>query len=157
MNSPRLPASLDRAVDVARGADAGLDEDPLQLGQVGCGDGPVPVELLDGDVVPVLVQELPGLLAEPFEVIHWEQTGELDLGGLADRVGEVGVDDLPLALLDERHEHPKPATELFEHWEGDVGPPLVGLDLGDELQLPGDGRDRRVVLEKLGDALDLLS
>ena len=51
---------------------------------------------------------------------------------------------------------PQPSPDRLEHRQGDVHPPLVGLHVGDERQLTGDGRDRRVLLQEAGDLADLL-
>ena len=67
--------------------------------------------------------------------------GELDDGGVAELVLEVGVDDGALGLVDEPHQAPDPAAGQLEHRQGDVDPPLVPGELVEQLLLGLDRRD----------------
>ena len=90
----------------------------------------VAAQPLQRDVVLVVTQVGAGLGAEPFPVRAGGHPGQLDHGALAELVGEVGVDDCPLGLLDEPDQAADPASGQLQHRQGDVDPPLVAGDLG---------------------------
>ena len=79
-------------------ADAGVAEHPLKLGEIRSGERPVAAQLLQRDVILVGAQVDAGLGAEALEVAADGQAGQVDLGCLAELVGEVGVDDDPAWL-----------------------------------------------------------
>jgi hypothetical protein len=93
------------SLDVSMEPDAGVEQYLLQRVEVGVGDGPVAVELLDGHVAAVLFEEVAGLATETLEPIGLgHEPGDRDLGRLAEGVGEVGVDGVAPGAVDELDE-----------------------------------------------------
>ena len=86
----------------------------------------------------LFLQEVPRLLAELIELVACDctaSTRQFKFNDLANLVGEVAVKNVLLRVLDEMDEATEPFASVFEHRVGDVGPPLVGLNGGDQLQL----------------------
>ncbi len=83
-------------INVGLGPD--LAQHPLQPIDVIGGDRPVHMDLAYGEFATVLAHVGPGLDLEPLEA-SGRESGERNFAPFPDRVLEVGVDDLALALL----------------------------------------------------------
>ena len=107
------------------------------------GDGPVVVDLLDRARRPwCSTQERAGLPAEPLELVGGGEPGELHLD-LLRRSGPRSRCRRSCASRFSMNGTSSRSRRRTDSSMGrvDVGPPLVGLDLGDECELLGDGRD----------------
>jgi two-component system KDP operon response regulator KdpE len=105
------------------------------------------------EVIVVGTEELARLGAELLEAHPVAETRERRLVFGTHLVREIGVDRLALALLDQLDEVAQPAANALEHGRRDVLPPLVGLDLLDDLHLRPYHRDRVLLLEQSRDLL----
>jgi hypothetical protein len=142
-------------IDQGLGA-TGLDQHPFQFDQIGGSQGLVAPQALQRQVRLVLLQELPGLLPELAHVQASRHLRQVDRGGLAQLVLEVGVDHLLLALRDQLDQRAQAPAHGLQHRHGDVVPPLVASDGADQHDLGLDRRNRGLVFQRAGDGLDLL-
>jgi hypothetical protein len=108
-------------------------------------------------VVFVLAEVSHGLGPEPLEVRARRDARQVDLGGVAELVLEVGVDGVAPGLLHEPHEATDPQPGQFEHRQGHVDPPLVTSDVVEQRQLLRDRGDRLLAEQRGRDGLDLLA
>ena len=76
---------------------------------------------------------------------------------VADLVGEVRIDDRLRRLVDVLDQIAQPQPHQFEQRNGDAFPPLVGLNLLDQLRLMRDRRNAGLVLQRRGDLDELLA
>jgi hypothetical protein len=133
----------------------GLDEKPLQFGDVHGRQRLVSPQLDDGDVIFVGLEEVAHLGAEARHVAGRTQAIDVDRRRRPEIVLEIGVDRRPAPYFDQLDEVAQPAAHRLEHRHGDVLPVEVGLDLLDQFQFPLDHRHVGNLFQQAGDVADL--
>ena len=136
---------LPGAGHVLSGAGAAVNQQALQLGQVGGGERLVAAQLVQGDVVFMRTQEGAHLEAKALKVSRAAAQRQSHFGRLAHHVFKVGVHHLALRFLQQFDEPAQMPAYLLQHGQGYVLPPLFARH----------GLDQHHVLLYVGDAAQL--
>ena len=99
----------------------------------------------------MLAEERSDLLPE---LLHGQlrcDTEEVDDALIAELVREIRVQHFAAVLFDEPNQRTELLADVLEHREGDILPPLVGLDVPNQGQLNTHHRDGALLLQLSSD------
>ncbi len=138
-------------------ADARCQQYSFKFTEVGGGEGLIEAEFVDGDVVFVGQEKLSCLGAEAIEFIAAPKGLDVDRDFAAEFVDEVGVDRLAARFFDEANQVAEAFAGIFEHRNGDIGPPGIGLHLLNQAHLFAHHGDAVFLFQGAEDFLERLA